>query len=123
MNPFATLNDCSLFREGDEVEVWYCKTEFFGLFSLGNTEDFNHRELPKTHVLLGTLAFDKNSTKEKMLERLFRDLQGEHWSPNGEANELIMKLGLYHTSMSVGDVVRFKTGEVYFCKPLGWDKY
>jgi hypothetical protein len=32
-------------------------------------------------------------------------MQGEVWSPNGEARGLIEAKGLLHTSMSVGDVV------------------
>ena len=32
-------------------------------------------------------------------------LQGENWSPLGEANPFIRGLGLYHTSMSMGDIV------------------
>lgn len=39
------------------------------------------------------------------LEEVFVQSQAENWSPMGEARELIRRLGLSHTSMSVGDVI------------------
>ena len=54
-------------------------------------------KLDATHVhLLDADAAD--------LERLFFAMQGEHWSPNGEAAPLIKGKGLEHTSMSIGDL-------------------
>jgi hypothetical protein len=38
------------------------------------------------------------------LEGVFRFMQGEVWSPHGEARELVLALGV-HTSMSVGDII------------------
>lgn len=38
-------------------------------------------------------------------EGVFSLMQGECWSPRGEAQTLIQGLGLSHTSMSVGDLV------------------
>ena len=38
------------------------------------------------------------------LDEVFSKMQGEIWSPNGEAKPLIKALELSHTSMSVGDV-------------------
>lgn len=32
-------------------------------------------------------------------------MQGEHWSPNGERGEYVRRLGLAHTSMSIGDLI------------------
>jgi hypothetical protein len=55
------------------------------------------------------------------LEELFRKMQGENWSPNGEARELILEKGVQHTSMSVGDIARdIETGEVWRVENLGW---
>lgn len=46
-------------------------------------------------------------------------MQGENWSPNGEAKELIRPLGLKHTSMSVGDII--SDGENYWMvAPVGF---
>tara|TARA_Y100000034_G_C6903679_1_gene418729 strand:- start:2487 stop:3287 length:801 start_codon:yes stop_codon:yes gene_type:complete len=56
------------------------------------------RALKKTHVLLGSVG-------EKDKECIWHALQGEHWSPRGEARDLIESKGLHHTSMSMGDVI------------------
>jgi hypothetical protein len=53
---------------------------------------------------------------------VFCQMQGEVWSPNGEAVPLIESLGLTHTSMSVGDVVRDGDGTFWQCALLGWKK-
>jgi hypothetical protein len=120
---FSNLNSCKLFPEGNDIEVWYFRPERFADFSFETPSDFDPNNLSKTHICLGTLADIKNSGKTEVIERLFRDLQGERWSRNGEARELIRGLGLAHTSMSVGDVIRFKSGEVYLCKDAGWERY
>ena len=39
------------------------------------------------------------------LEDVFFKMQGEVWSPHGEARDLILSLGLHHTSMSINDIV------------------
>jgi hypothetical protein len=47
------------------------------------------------------------------------NMQGEVWSPNGEARPLIQSLGLGHTSMSIGDVAQDPQG-VLGIPRLGW---
>jgi len=54
------------------------------------------------------------------LEEVFRITQGEMWSPRGEANAYIRRLGLTHTSMSVGDLVRDKNGKWFICANEGF---
>lgn len=62
------------------------------------------------------------------LDSVFRQMQGENWpftfvqdaSPNGEARPLLEKLGLTHTSMSVGDVIRDAEGIYWECVDRGW---
>jgi hypothetical protein len=55
------------------------------------------------------------------LEELFWRMQGENWSPNGEARELIKAKGVQHTSMSVGDIAwDIETGEVWKVADMGW---
>lgn len=49
-------------------------------------------------VLLGTVAGTDP-------EALWMALQGESWSPRGEARALLRRKGLAHTSMHVGDIV------------------
>lgn len=45
------------------------------------------------------------AVEAKDLEDVFCKMQGEVWSPNGEAKSLIRATGVRHTSMSVGDVI------------------
>ena len=69
--------------------------------------------LGHTHVRLTTIEAD--SRAEAWLK-----MQGENWSPRGEARPLIEHLGLTHTSMSVGDVLRDEEGGYWECLDLGW---
>lgn len=57
------------------------------------------------------------------LEQVFYMMQGEVWSPNGEARNLIRCLGLSHTSMSVGDFIETPRGEFYRVEGCGFEKY
>jgi len=54
------------------------------------------------------------------LEEVYAKMQGFNWSPRGEANEYIKRLGLSHTSMSVGDLVRDSRGNWYVCANVGF---
>lgn len=58
------------------------------------------KNIAETHILLGT-------TNVLEMEKVFAMMQGENWSPNGEANEFIRGLGLSHTTMCQGDVIKF----------------
>ena len=51
---------------------------------------------------------------------VFQSMQGEVWSPNGEARALIEEKGLWHTSMSVGDLLEDEQGRFFFCDSFGW---
>jgi len=44
--------------------------------------------------------------KEKNDDKIFALMQGENWSPEGEANGIVRKSGTGHTSMSVGDIIK-----------------
>jgi hypothetical protein len=39
------------------------------------------------------------------MEEAYMKMQGENWSPNGEARPVIEGLGLKHTSMSCSDIL------------------
>ena len=106
---YKSLND--VFPAGD-TEIWYFKstgtdTEYGQEADLmmgyewcrkkGCLPDPNHLE--KTHVLLGKIALTDR-------DEIFMRLQGDEWSPNGEARPLIAGKGLHHTSMSVGDIMK-----------------
>ena len=104
-------------------EVWYTKPEFTRDFFMGH--DWLFRRMPemipatrddlkKTHVRLATVRATDT-------DEVFEWLQGENWSPNGEAQKLIRSLKLDHTSMSVGDMV-VVIREIVMCEPDGWAK-
>lgn len=58
------------------------------------------------------------------LDDVFYRMQGEIWSPNGEARELIQAKGLVHTSMSVGDVIEDpERGYFWMISPRGFFKF
>jgi hypothetical protein len=56
------------------------------------------------------------------LDDVYTQMQGEAWSPNGEARPLLESLNLFHTSMSVGDVVLDSQGRYFACAEYGWDE-
>jgi hypothetical protein len=119
--PYRNLNDAMRHAYGDgrmeglmpgDSEIWYRKHDLPGEFTVAGIDPEN---LERTHRLLGSISCCD-------LERIFYLMQGEIWSPKGEARELIQSKGLHHTSMSVGDVVRFADGSVFACDMQGWKK-
>jgi hypothetical protein len=70
------------------------------------------KKLGKTHVLVG-------SVKESDLHKIFRMMQGDYWSPNGEANTMIARRKLAHTSMSIGDAIQ-KGGKAWLVDRYGF---
>ena len=76
---------------------------------------FSVQNLPVTH----RHVLDLNA---ESIEAVFHAMQGENWSPNGEAIDLILSRGLDHTSMSVGDVVRDGDGVYWMCDSFGWSQ-
>lgn len=61
-----------------------------------------------------------NISAENM-EQVFVRMQGEYWSPNGEARPLIEAKGLHHTSMSVGDcILNLDTGDLFMVDNRGF---
>jgi hypothetical protein len=95
-----------------KYQVWYMRTEFFGDGILG-TKLPNAADLGATHVHLKDIDADG-------LDRAFCEMQGEIWSPNGEARDLIESKGLAHTSMCVGDVLVDDVGNVHVVSGRGW---
>jgi hypothetical protein len=104
-----------------KYQVYYMRPEFFahgimgiaGLRAAGKLPTL--ARLTDTHVELG-------SFEARDLEDLFRKMQGEFWSPNGEARNLIMSKGLCHTSMSVGDIAIDETGNGSIVADFGWER-
>lgn len=103
------------------TQIWYTTPESFRALSLG--PDFARKrgiavpsdpqDLLDTHVRLGVVD-------ETRLESIFVMMQGEVWSPHGEANSLIRSRGLRHTSMSVGDVVVLPSGKMFMVDMHGF---
>lgn len=94
------------------LDVWYSKD--FGASCFGKQE-ISINTITETHMYLKTIQKDS-------LEDAFVYMQGEVWSPNGEARELIREKGLHHTSMSVGDVIHDIEGDLWYkCLDLGWE--
>ena len=105
--PYGTLNDASVvsgqLRPGP-TKIWYYRPDHSRDLGMGAEWCRQHGRLPdpgnlqRTHELLGSvLATDP--------DQIYRLLQGEVWSPAGEARQLIKRLNLTHTSMSVGDII------------------
>ena len=95
-------------------KVFYARTpRYLPHTGQGRSDPVTVEGLPETHVYLGDVeAASKDDA--------FRLMQGEVWSPQGEARPLIERLGLSHTSMSVGDVVRDEEGRYWLCESVGW---
>lgn len=93
-------------------EVWYVKDEFFREAMFGQLKPTG--DLEDTHVEVCEVEAENH-------EDVFRKMQAEYWSPNGEARPLIERLGLSHTSMSVGDVVYdAMNGKAWLVENFGW---
>ncbi len=87
---------------------WFCRNSFLG-------------KEPDADFLEGTHAHLKD-VEAPGLEPLWVAMQGENWSPNGEARELIAAKGLNHTSMSVGDVAVDENGTIHMVASIGFKK-
>lgn len=100
--------------------VYYMKPEFFSDGLMGVDWLREHGKLPDGSNLDRTHIFLRTATVHD-LEALYRKMQGEVWSPNGEARELIEAKGLGHTSMSVGDIaVDQDSWEVFMVDRFGF---
>ena len=90
-NKHVTKEVQEALKQGN-TEVWYLKQ---GVGMLDPIQP-DRNNLQSTHTLLGKIAC-------KDAELCYNVLQGENWSPNGEAFNMIQAGGHSHTSMSVGD--------------------
>jgi len=91
-----------------DYHVWYARE--FDPFCKSKIEP----GLEKTHTFISLVAAVD-------LDEVFSKMQGEVWSPNGEARKQIEKAGTDHTSMSVGDIaVEKDTEKAFRCENYGW---
>lgn len=121
VNFYKTLNDAEVQDEGlakGQTEIWYMHPDSFRKLSMGPKFLEKQGEMPTvrdiidTHILLGHI-------KETNLDKIYKIMQGEFWSPRGEARSLLRKMGLQHTSMSVGDIIKSK-GKYYMVDNSGF---
>jgi hypothetical protein len=98
-----------------KFQIWYMRPEWFRRGILGTLLDANN--LAVTHTHLKEIVLDAG---DKPLEAVYRAMQGEVWSPCGEARGLIKSKGLQHTSMSVGDAVTDEAGHTFVVGACGF---
>ena len=118
---YKSLNDASSIDDGlskGNTEIFYVKNmrNVIGDYFEGENKvkTISKDDFDNGYVLLGMI-------RETNADKIFELMQGETWSPNGEANNLIRSKGLEHTSMSVGDVIRIGNKYLY-CGSIGWRK-
>jgi hypothetical protein len=94
-------------------QVFYARQPTFYPSGVLGTPRIATADLQATHIHLCNIEVGN-------LDDAWQHMQAEQWSPNGEARPLIERLGLRHTSMSVGDVIRDEGGTYWECLDLGW---
>jgi hypothetical protein len=94
-------------------QVYYARRPTFHPSGQFGTPLLTTSALAQSHVRLGEVEGDH-------LDDAFSRMQGENWSPHGEARELLHSLGLGHTSMSVGDLLQDDEGVYWECLDRGW---
>jgi hypothetical protein len=100
--------------------VWYMKPDFFRDGTMGVDWLRKRQQLPRVSDLAATHV-KVRSIEAANLEAVFVGMQGEVWSPNGEARGLIRSLGLQHTSMSVGDIAVDADGTAHIVDRFGFE--
>jgi len=109
---YKSVNDAAHYDPGygkGSTEIWYMRDATQFTYGMGMDFLIRHESesvptkatVASTHKLIGKI-------KQSSPERVFGMMQGERWSPDGEARTMLTKLGIHHTSMSVGDII--KTG-------------
>jgi hypothetical protein len=108
MNSLVNLD--SYFPDSkSRVTVWYVAAnstrDFLGMCA-NKAQEYAKLELGVTHIQLCEFFVSKEQSDNTTCEQTFIRMQGENWSPQGEARDLIASKGLSHTSFSVGDIVQ-----------------
>jgi len=99
---YKSLNDA---YPAGSTEVWYWKEDFARDAMMGANWLAKKGLMPKpenisdNYVLIGKIA-------ETNPEKVYMMMQGEMWSPRGQARSMIRSSGTGHTSMSMGDIVK-----------------
>lgn len=117
---YQSLNDAqiidSMFSKGNTI-IWYLSDNkmitdlpnklFFADDLVYDTDEIDMDNILSNHTILGHINKPINDLDD--LGDIFHKLQGEYWSPKGEANSLILDNGMSHTSMMAGDIVETDT--------------
>lgn len=91
---YKSLSDAAIHDKGlaaGDTEIWYAQNPSFRVNPA-------RPDLARDYAMVGKISLTDP-------EKIFRAMQAEIWSPEGEARDLILGAGLRHTSMSVGDVI------------------
>lgn len=102
-----------------KTQIWYYKRSealdfgmgSFGLERSGNWPSVDNLSL--THVFIG---YVNESNPSKILGMM----QGEYWSPDGEASTLPALRMAGHTSMSIGDIIVLPSGKTMMADMTGF---
>jgi len=115
------LNDINpILKEGSqEFDIYFTKPEYTREFMMGyeflkEHTDLVNRTIAETHVCMGTIRADN-------LNDVYYKMQGDVYSPEGQAREFIEASGVKRTSMSVGDIV-FVNEEYYMVDNFGFKR-
>lgn len=116
INKFKANAPEDIYSEFDKyrfVNIWYNSKPDFCM----NKSYRDDPVISENHKMLVSFFTPHDFTNEQIFELM----QGETWSPEGEARSLIEAVGLRHTSMSVGDCIDepdllcfYEVGEVGF---------
>jgi len=88
---YRSLSDAGEYYQPGNTQVWYQKKDT-------QTNRVNLNDLSSTHSMVGTL-------KETDPEAVLSMMQSESWNTDNNAESMLNKLGVSHSSMTTGDVV------------------
>lgn len=112
-SPVCTPPRASETRQMARFTIYYARRPTYLDSGLFGTPLLTVSRLPESHVRV--CEIEAGSRGDVWLA-----MQAENWSPHGEARPLLEKLGLTHTSLSVGDVIRDEESIYWECVESGW---
>jgi hypothetical protein len=85
---------------------------------------YKHPEGNFKYIRTVTVSADSDIGLDECLGHVFYQMQGDVWSPHGQAREEIIALGVQHTSMSIGDVAMDVDEQKFYRveKDFGWQE-
>lgn len=98
---------------GQAYAVFFARTPTFCDSGRHGTTRLVTSDIPHTHAFVTTCRAND-------LDDVYRRMQAEQWSPNGEAAPVIAAAGVGHTSLSIGDLVCDPNGRFWECVSAGW---